>query len=381
MKKERTTVLMIGMLILVASFSFGFSMKVGEGEIPFRLLGHLMTVTVKINDSPKEFNFVIDTGGAMFVSKDVADTLGLKQMGPQAKINTLHLPGFQIENIFCYTTFDFTLFNSLSIPIHGIIGSTLLERYRVIFDFESKTMALSEGPFILEYPTDSIRLKFRNHPVNNAPLIELRINGKTLDAMIDTGQPYAIVLPIDTFKNYYPEDFSGLLKSRGLMEKWPTTKITYNYLGRLNRVEVGDMKFAKILCLFGDLPRQLSMPLIGSDFLSQFRIYIDFPKDEIVLIPNSHFRLKDNLFSIGLNVGLSEDNEVFVEGIWENSPADKSGILVGDRIISYNSEKVSPDNLLKLQNALYNDKVDTIEFEIVSRGKKRSVLLKKTLLF
>ena len=81
-------------------FSVGYGAREEGAAIPFRVLGHLMTVTVGINDSPKEFNFVVDTGGAIFVSKDVADDLGLKQMGPQAKITMLHLPGLQNRQIF-----------------------------------------------------------------------------------------------------------------------------------------------------------------------------------------------------------------------------------------------------------------------------------------
>ena len=381
MKKPMTFVLLTVTMLFSVSFSFGLSIGAGEGEIPFRMLGHLMTVTVKINDSPKEYNFVVDTGGATFVSKEVADNLGLKQMGPQAKINTLHLPGFQIANIFCFTTFDFSHFNSLSVPIHGIIGSTLLERYRVMFDFVRGVMTLSDDQSELEIPENGLRFKFRNHPVNNAPLIECKINGKIREAMIDTGQPNAFVLPIETFEDYAAEDFAGFFKSKGLMEKWPDNKVSFNYLVRLNKVELGGKTFDKVLCLFGDLPRLLSMPLIGTDLLTQFRITIDFPTDEMVMVPIGGFRLKDNLFSVGVNVVLSEENEIIVGGIWENSPAEKAGLQVGDRVSSLSSMDIRPDNLLDLQNALRDDEVDTIELGVISKGVKRTVHLKKTMLF
>ena len=216
MKKTLTFFFLTVMMLFSVSFSFGLSSGAEEGVIPFRKLAHLMTVTVKINDSPKQFNFVVDTGGATFVSKQVADDLGLKQVGPQAKINTLRMEGFQIENIFCFTSFDFSMFNPLSVPIHGIIGSTLLERYRVMFDYKADTMTLSAGVGAQERPEDAIVLKFTNHPVNNAPIVEFKINGKTMEGMIDTGQPHAVVLPIDTFEKYSDTDvcycFSGLCR-------------------------------------------------------------------------------------------------------------------------------------------------------------------------
>jgi len=366
-------------VFIVASFQ-GFC-EGKNGTIPFRMVGHLMTVLVKINDSPKEFNFVVDTGGATFVDKGVADELGLKQVGPQAKINTLHLPGFPIENVFCFTTFDFSHLKAVGVPIHGIIGSTLLERFKVIFDYRAGTIDLSEDTEGLDKPEKGILLKFRNHPVNNAPLVEMEINGKTVEAMIDTGQPYPLVLPIETFEQYGAGDFNGCLKSVGLMEKWPNTKVDYNYLARVKQVRMGGSTFPNFLCLFGDLPKVLSMPLVGSDFLSQFIIVINYPGDEMLVIPNEDFYLKDNLFSIGMNLDVSEKGEIVVEGIWEKSPAEKAGIKVGDRIVFFNSKKAGLGYLLEFQKALMDDTIKIISIEVIGAGKMKSVVLEKTLLF
>jgi len=380
MKKLVLSVLLIfTWVFIVASFQ-GFC-EGKNGTIPFRMVGHLMTVLVKINDSPKEFNFVVDTGGATFVDKGVADELGLKQVGPQAKINTLHLPGFPIENVFCFTTFDFSHLKAVGVPIHGIIGSTLLERFKVIFDYRAGTIDLSEDTEGLDKPEKGILLKFRNHPVNNAPLVEMEINGKTVEAMIDTGQPYPLVLPIETFEQYGAGDFNGCLKSVGLMEKWPNTKVDYNYLARVKQVRMGGSTFPNFLCLFGDLPKVLSMPLVGSDFLSQFIIVINYPGDEMLVIPNEDFYLKDNLFSIGMNLDVSEKGEIVVEGIWEKSPAEKAGIKVGDRIVFFNSKKAGLGYLLEFQKALMDDTIKIISIEVIGAGKMKSVVLEKTLLF
>ena len=54
----------------------------------------------------------------------------------------------------------------------------------------------------------------------------------------------------------------------------------------------------------------LSMPLIGTDFLFQFKMIINYPKDEMLLIPNTDSHFEDNQFSLGLNLNLSENNEI-----------------------------------------------------------------------
>lgn len=363
------------------SSSFGFIGEAEEGKIPFRMLGHLMTVEIRIDDSPKDFHFVVDTGGRTFVAKAVADDLGLKQMGPQAKINTLHLEGMDIENIFCFTTFDFSHLNSLGTPIHGIIGSDLMERFRVTFDFKTRRITFADGTEPLEKPDSAALLKFENHRINNAPLVEFKVNDKPLKGMIDTGQPHALVLPLETFESYGPEDFSGIIQSRGLMAKWPNTRNDYNYLVRVKAVHVGNRDYPLVSCLFGELPRVLSMPLLGMDFLALFTIIIDFPNDEIFLIPRDGLSLKANIFSVGLNAGLSEDEVVVVEGLWEGSPADKAGLEVGDKILSYKGVPLRADNLLGLQDALRDERIETIVLEISRGDSRRRVVLGKDMLF
>jgi S1-C subfamily serine protease len=123
------------------------------------------------------------------------------------------------------------------------------------------------------------------------------------------------------------------------------------------------------------------MPLVGSDFLSQFITVINFPTDEMLIIPNEDFYLKDNLFSIGMNLDVSEKGEIVVEGIWEKSPAEKAGIKVGERIVSFNSKKAGLDNVLEFQEVLMDDTIKIINIEVVDAGKIRSVVLEKTWLF
>jgi predicted aspartyl protease len=377
----RKTGIICAVLMGSAILSPAFTAGTDEAGIPFRMLGHLMTVKVRIDASSRDFNFVVDTGGATFVAKEVADELGLKQMGPQAKISTLHLEGMDIENIFCFTTFDFSHLNSLGIPIHGIIGSTLMERYRATFDFERRRITFSDGSETLEKPEGAALLKFTNHRINNAPLVEFEIDGKTYKGMIDTGQPHSVVLPIETFEDYERGEFSGIIESRGLMEKWPNPKILHNTMVRLRTMRLGPWAFSDLLCLFGDLPQMLSMPLIGMDFLSLFTIIIDFPRDEMVLIPRDGLSTKTNLFSVGLNVGLGEGGAVVVEGLWKGSPADKAGLEVGDRIVSFEGSPIEPEQLRALQEALRDDGIKAIELEILNEETTRRVVLEKANLF
>jgi len=350
-------------------------------SISFEFLKHLILVKAKINDSPKDYNFAIDTGGLTFIDKNVVQELTLKQRGMMAKIDILDLSGFKIEKIFCFTTFNFQHFKKLGTPIHGIIGSNLLERFKVTFDFKSLFVTFSNDTSSIEHVENGTFLSFRNHPINNAPVVKLKLNQKIIEGMIDTGQPYPIVLPLNSFDQHKDTGISDFIKSKGLMEEWPNTSANFNYLARLKSFELKNIKIDQILCLFGELPQLLSMPLIGNDFLTQFKMIINYPKDEMMLISDPGINFQNNRYSIGINPGIGENKNVIVEGIWESSSADKANIQVGDIISSFNSHQATTVNLIKLINIMDDDDVKSIKLEIKNRDGKRELTLNKAMLF
>ena len=351
-----------------------------EGTVPFEMLSHLMVTKVRINASEREYNFVIDTGGVVFIDKSLAQELGLKQMGVQAKMDSLDLPGFRIHKVFAFTTFDFSRFEALGTPIHGIIGSNLMERYRVTIDFKASSISFSGDTTDLEAPEGSLLLPFRSHPVNSAPIVHFLAGEDSLEGMIDTGQPYPVVFPLDNFEEYDSLYVIDSVRSSGLMEEWPAPGADHNYLARLRSIEFGSMKIDSAICLFAELPEMLSMPLIGNDFLTQFKIVIDYPNHTMLMIPHDDIDFETNVFSAGLNPDVSKDGEVFVKGVWEGSPADRAGVEVGDRILSFDSQEITPVNLMDLIELLEDDATESVTLEILHQDAAREVNLEKAML-
>lgn len=377
--KRSTLITMISLFLICRLL--GMTDENTVGKIPFKKIDHFILVTAKINDAKTDYNFVIDTGAVTFIDKMVVQELGLKQRGSMAKITTLNLPGCRIENIFCFTTFDFNIFRGSGTPIHGIIGSNLMERFKVTFDFQACFVIFSTDTTPLPPPADGLFFTFRNHPVNNAPLIKFKVNQKIIEGMIDTGQPYPVVLPFKDFEQYKKSGNTGSIRSKGLMIKWPQTTPLYNYLTRLKSCEFAGLKITDVICIFGEPPPMLSMPLMGTDLLSQFKMIINYPQDEMILIPNPDSHFENNMFSLGLNLNLSENDEIFVEGIWENSPADKANIRVGDHVTAFNSKKVTPENLIELIEMMKDDQIESISLEIKNQNGIKKVKLNKTMLF
>lgn len=348
-----------------------------DAVIPFGRLAHLITVETRINGSTEPFLFAVDTGGLTFLDKEIADRLDLKQRGMMAKIDRLDLEGCAIEKVFVVTAFDFSHFASLSRPVHGIIGSDLLDRFIVTFDFEAETIVLSSDTVAVERPDDAIVLPFRNHPVNFAPVVSMRIGTRDTEGMIDTGQPYPLVLPLSSYDDHVSSFDSKPVVSSGLMEEWPNTRADHNNLVRLGSIETGGRVFEDVLCLFGELPAPLSMPLVGTGFLSRFTVTIDYPRDEMFLVSRGEVDVPGAIFTTGLNIDVDDAGRIVVKGVWAGSPANEAGVESGDVIAAFEGATASNANSIELIELLENDRVTSVALELDRGGTSSIMTLRK----
>jgi S1-C subfamily serine protease len=101
----------------------------------------------------------------------------------------------------------------------------------------------------------------------------------------------------------------------------------------------------------------------------------------MILIPNPDYHFEDNVFSFGSNLRLSENDEISVEGIWENSPADMSNIQVGDLITEFNSKKTSRENFMELQEMIQDKKIKAITLTVKNQSGIKQIQLHKKMLF
>jgi len=93
--------------------------------------------------SQKAYELILDTGGMTFVDKKVAKELDLKARGNMAKMDKLEMGEVSIPSIFAFTTFDTERFKKYGIAIDGIIGSDLLERFKIVLDYRIQRIAIS----------------------------------------------------------------------------------------------------------------------------------------------------------------------------------------------------------------------------------------------
>lgn len=352
-----------------------------KGVIPFELKEHLIVIEGKINDSQEQYNFLLDTGALTFIDRKVAEELGLKIKGNMAKINALEMGEVSIPNIFAFMGFNLDEFRRLGVTLHGIIGSNLLERFEVTLDYRKQRVILSPDKEVTRERSHGYRSKFTNHPVNYAPMIDCKINGNiSIKAMVDTGQPYSIVFPLDFLDKLSARNSKHLVKSKGVMIKWPGTSTTDSYLWRIDQFDQENLKIDDLMCCFAQLPPLLSVPLLGKDYLCQFLITIDYPNDEILFVPYEDARFIKNELSFGVNLIRGENNTIVVDGLWTGGPADKAGIKVGDEIVECNSTALNGDDIFKARQLIRNEDVKEIMLVVKDKEGQREVSLQKEML-
>jgi hypothetical protein len=263
----------------------------------------------------------------------------------------------------------------------GFIGSDFLRFFVTTIDYESRNIILRQDaesgvrgkelrvkvdvPFPTRFPTLSLTMDSL-----------LDING-----IIDTGSPYALVLPMSFVEMLPANSKSSLIKSKGILAKWPGTSLDYNYLWRIKKLKCGELEIKDLPVLFAELPLNFtSSGLIGKKLLEHYLLTIDYPGQELTLVPNGTGDPQSNVFSCGVGLKKGIDGKTVVQGFWEGSPADRASLAVGTEIVEINDKTTSDMSLAQINSILEDDRVITIKFLVRAEGKNKKVELAKEMI-
>ena len=352
---------------LFCIFSFTFLLLIGKGQLtavrhpaaklitrfPFTMYtGGVMVVRATLGAIPDSLNFILDTGSGG-ISLDSAtcnyfhlqatpsDTT-IRGMGSERKVSflfnqQLHFPGLTMEGLNFHIN-DYEMLSGVyGEKIDGIIGYSFFKRYIVRLNFDSSFVEVLE-PGDLIYPKHGTLLR---PAFTTLPIVQLTFRDRMVQNFnfyFDTGAGLCFLLSEE-----YARDSSILLSKRK-----PLTSIAEGVGGRLQmrltivkRVKIGKYSFRNVpTYLYEDQYKVTSYPfvggLLGNDLLRRFNLTLNYPKREIYLLPNSHFRDPFDYAYTGLNI-ISIEGFVVVEDVIPGSPAEKAGIKKEDQIVGVGS--------------------------------------------
>jgi hypothetical protein len=314
-----------------------------------QLTGGVILLRGTLNNTKDSLNFILDTGsGGISLDSAVVSILklpithsdriirgiaGIRQVD-YTMHNTLHLPGLQIDSLDFHIN-DYSLLTGVyGIPIDGIIGYSVLRRYIVNIDYNLHQLSFFT-PGTYRYPRGGtvLRPAFNNLPIQPATIKEARQMRQRF--YLDTGGGLCLLLSED-----FVQDSLLFTKKKKML---PT--ITEGLGGKktmmittVREFKLGPYRFKRVpTYVFDDEYNVTSYPtlggLLGADILRRFNITLNYPRAEIHLLPNTHFRDPFDYSYTGMEVFFEEGNAV-IAAIMKDSPAEKCGLQVGDVIFA-----------------------------------------------
>ena len=355
-------------------------------RFPFKQYsGGVMIIQARVGNVPDALNFVLDTGSggisldsttcAEFNIATTASDTTITGIGGVRKVHfvfdeTLHLTGLEVKHLNFHINNYEVLTSVYGEKVDGIIGYSFFSKYAVKINFDSSMIEVY-SPGKMTYPKQGTTLKpvFTALPIQWVTIKDQRKLGYNF--YFDTGAGLCFLMSEQFAKD------SAILLSR----RKPVVTQAQGMGGKLQmrltvvkEVKIGPYKFHQVpTYLYDDEFNVTAFPftggLIGNDLLRRFNMIINYPKREIHLQPNKHFKESFDYAYTGLGI-YYDDGKIIVEDVIEGSPGAKAKFMVGDEVFAVNNNFSHNINAYKniLQTANEEIKV------IVKRNQQLIVL-------
>jgi len=364
-------------LTLLSSCSSLKRMVVNENITPIEISYlqndyYIIIDNIKVNSTPIDGNVIFDTGcNLTVIDNSVAQDLNIKTIKkvihrdisgrmkfvPYVKVESLNVNGAVFRNVYAMVI-DLSLFDCENLKI--ILGDNVLKTGIWKIDMLKHKITLYNQNENINY--DGFHKIPFSHKFNWIKLEQFTFNGYELkNIKLDTGNPIPLTLSL-----------KGKIKKETLI---PAYSYEY-YMRTLNKVQpkkiIEDYYFTSINLnglqvdsVFTVFTKNIPFRLIGLNFFKNSTIIIDY-KNSLIGIKEPFFMQKPNFENVGISFDSFNDNEVIISTLRLNSPADKLGVKVGDKVQKINGTDISDFSLTKcgLIDSLYLMTKDTLYLKL-----------------
>jgi len=393
-------VLMLAMMVFISGCSTFQAIKmVNGGEvaadsqvesvIPFTLKGHPILVKARINRSQKEYTFFFDTGALTIIRQEVAKELGLPKgieveatdiSGSSKKIELVKADilagGMEVKDCATGVT-DFS--DLLPSDIAGILGSNFFRHFAVTIDYRKKEITFSRKSRQANAQLKEITIPFEPSMKNGfAPMIECMVdNSIEVSAIIDTGFPGTAALSLPLLKQTGAFKRGSAVSAKGCMLRGLFGAAKEEFYGlRIDQLMIGDLKLNNIPAISQHSKAEIL--LLGNRFLDRYLVTLDYPAKRMILTPNGA-HVETNIITYGIAL-TKHDRKTVVSGVWNSSTAAAQGVEVGDEVEKVNSVDAARFSLIELTGMFQDEKINTVELELVNAKGARKINLHKEML-
>ncbi len=266
-------------------------------DIPFNLEENIILVKGNVNGRGP-YTFIVDTGATeTVITPSTAERIGIPSMpwGSDQRVGTVEsisLGEAMAKNLRVYI-FDppqaLTLRLDSGIDYQGILGFNFLSQFLISIDYQAKKISLDSAPLISQAETvgrDTFQLPFelKDHHIH----IQGRINDKgPIDFLVDTGAAQSVLIP-------------KIARQLGITGK-PLKHPENSSWAEHATIGLGhDLKAEDVPVLIF-IPTTAAMygisydGILGYDFLSKFKVSIDYKNKVLIFSPSNITRSNQEL--------------------------------------------------------------------------------------
>lgn len=350
-----------GLLFLAAMICFDTHAKNKLiTTIPFEMVGTYIVLTVRINNS-SPLKMILDTGlrYTLVTELDTSDTLDVMKgemqqvqglgdgrvlMAHASEGNTIQIAKFKMtrRTVFVFTDNFFSLSNQIGVKINGLLGVDFFRDHVVTINYISRKIRLySPDGYVAPRAYSAMPMSlFRQKMYLQLSVLETDSARQNIKMLIDTGAELtawfetltnkSVRIPDKAIRAKIGEGFSGEING---------------VLARVNQLCIADFCVKNPIVAFPDslavgrvLAGDARDGTIGGQMLSRFNVIVDKSNLKFYFKPNANFN-KPFVYNVsGIEVIKVVGLPLLpvVSAVWENSPGQIAGLLVGDIISEIN---------------------------------------------
>ena len=338
---------------------------------------YILLENVIINNCAVAGNIIFDTGSnGTVIDNSVAQELNLKTIKkvrliditgkktkvPCVKIDSMNISGAVFRNIYALVT-DLSLYNCEDAKI--ILGNNVLKTGIWRIDLSQHKITLYNPKTKIDYSGfHKIPFSYRLNLIK----LQLEYSGKKLrNILFDTGNPSLLILSQkDKSYNNLKPNYSLELYYQSLNKIQPD-KIRLDYY--FSNIKLNGLELDSVLTKYS---RKRS---IGLGLFINNTIVIDY-KHKLIGIKEPFILKKRTFKNVGITFKSYDNNEIVISSLRLNSPADKVGISVGDKIQKINNIDISKFSLneCELIDSLNSMTKDTLYLKLESWENSKQLI-------
>ncbi len=367
------------------------------GSIPFEMVGTYVVIRGKINDS-SPLNLILDSGIRNTIItellpgdkitlnySDVKDLMGLgggnRLEAYSSNFNTLTFGKMKLQSktVFVLKEDIFNLSKHTGTKINGLIGVDFFQDCIIEINYTEKRVSFYDNQSFVEpkgYSKIPLTVESQKMFMNLSVLesdstkrqVKMLIDtGAELNAWFQTHKKNSVHAPAVGVRATIGQGLNGEIVGK---------------IGRLPQICFGNQCIKNAIVSFPDSASIAEIVensdrdgTVGSQLLSRFNLFIDYPQKQFYFKPNGNFNnsFSYNIAGIEITQILPSVPQTEVWKVWENSPAAKAGVLEGDQIIEVNGQRAFQLNINDLKKIFETPSKSPMDLIVLRKDKEVSV--------